>query len=75
MDASDVRAYIERWEAVEKIRREELQSATIAENWRRLNAIRQIADRLGITRGKNDDGEMEVYLLWARLKEKHASTS
>ncbi len=67
MSAEDARAYVDRWKAVAEIERRELQAATIQEKWRQLNAIKQLADRLGITRG-NDDGKMEVYLRWAKLK-------
>ncbi|MCP5101326.1 MAG: hypothetical protein GY943_37750 [Chloroflexi bacterium] len=70
MEASDARAYIERWQAVADLKQQELQSTSPAENWQRLNAIKQRAVRLGITRG-DDDGEMEIFLLWARLKATH----
>lgn len=72
METSDVRAYVERWKAVAEIQQRELQAASPAENWRRLNTIKQRASRLGITRG-NDDGEMELFLLWARLKVQYDS--
>jgi hypothetical protein len=74
MDASDARAYVNRWNAVAEIERKELLSASITEKWRRLNAIKQRAARLGITRG-NDDGEMEIFLLWASLRMKHVLSS
>jgi len=74
MKASEARAYIERWEAVAQIKQKELQSASPVENWRRLNAIRQRAARLGITRDV-DDGEMAVFLRWANLRMKHAISS
>ncbi|MCB9419993.1 MAG: hypothetical protein H6667_09325 [Ardenticatenaceae bacterium] len=67
MEASDAQAYIGRWQAVAKLKQQERQAASLAENWRRLNAIKQRASRLDITR-KDDDGEMEIFLLWARLK-------
>lgn len=67
METSDARAYTERWKAVAEIEQRELQAASLAEKWRQLNTIKQRAARLGITRG-NDDGEMELFLLWARLR-------
>jgi hypothetical protein len=67
MESSDARAYINRWQAVEKIERKEWQSTSLTENWRQLNAIKQRANRLGIIRD-TDDGEMQVFLLWAKLK-------
>ncbi len=71
MDKSDARAYRERWQAVAKIERQELQAASPAEKWRQLNAIKRRAARLGITR-EGDDGEMEIFLLWARLRVEYA---
>jgi len=71
MSAEDARAYIDRWKAVAEIEQRELQSTTVRENWRRINAIRRRAARLGITRA-DDDGEMEVFLLWARLRVQYA---
>lgn len=71
MDAADARAYIDRWKAVAKIEQMELQSATTTENWRRINAIRQRAARLGIAR-RDDDGEMDIFLLWAKLRVQYA---
>lgn len=72
MDASEAKAYTQRWVAVAEIEQQELQAYSIAENWRQLNAIRRRASRLGITRG-NDDGEMEVFLLWARLRAQYVA--
>lgn len=65
-------AYRERWREVERIERLEAQSATIQERWRQLNALKRRATRLGI-RPKEDDSEMEVFLLWANLRKKYAT--
>lgn len=72
MDASDAKAYIQRWDAVAEIERQEQQGNTITDNWRQLNAIKQRAIRLGITRG-HDDGEMELFMLWAKIKAHYVS--
>lgn len=72
MDASDVRAYIERWEAVANIEQQELQFATVAEKWRRLNTIKVLAARLGIAQIDNE-GEMEIHLRWASIKENYVN--
>ncbi|MCP4360208.1 MAG: hypothetical protein GY796_19545 [Chloroflexi bacterium] len=72
MEALDAQAYKKRWQAVAEIKRKELRSATPADNWRKLNAIKQRALRLGITQ-ENDDGEMAIFLLWARLKSEYVS--
>ncbi len=72
MEALDAQAYKKRWQAVAEIKQKELQLTTPAENWRKLNAIKQRAIRLGIAR-ENDDGEMAIFLLWARLKSEYVS--
>jgi YD repeat-containing protein len=72
MDASEARAYIQRWEAVSELEKQERKSHSVADNWRQLNAIRQRAARLGICR-QNDDGEMALILLWARLKAQYGN--
>jgi hypothetical protein len=70
MESSDMRAYVERWQVVEAIEQQELQSASLSDNWRQLNIIKQRAIRLDIKR-ENDDGEMAIFLLWAGLKANH----
>ena len=72
MDASEAKAYVRRWEAVAEIEQQAQQSRSVAENWRQLNAIKRRAVRLGITR-KSDEGEMSLFLLWARLKANHVT--
>jgi hypothetical protein len=67
MEASDAKAYVQRWTAVAEIERQEQNSATIADKWRQLNAIVRLVTRLGVKR-QSDDGEMEVFLVWAKLK-------
>ncbi|MBS1249774.1 MAG: hypothetical protein MAG431_01358 [Chloroflexi bacterium] len=73
MKISEARAYVDRWEAVAEIKQQELQSASIAEKWRQLNSIRRRAARLDITGGDNN-GEIEIFLRWAKLKAEHASS-
>ena len=72
MDKADAIAYRERWREVERVERREAQSATIQDRWRQLNAAKRRATRLGITR-KDDDGEMEIFLLWTDLRKKYAA--
>lgn len=72
MDAIDARAYLERWRDVERVERLEAQTTTIQDRWRQLNALKMRAARLGITR-KGDEGEMDIFLLWANLRMAHAS--
>jgi hypothetical protein len=71
MDKTDAIAYRERWREVERIERLEAQSTTIQDRWRQLNMIKSRAIRLGITR-KEDESEMEIFLLWANLRKKYA---
>lgn len=68
MEVGDIRSYVERWKAVEEIERQELRALTPKQNWKHLNSILRRAKRLGIQRG-DDDGEMEVILRWAKIKE------
>jgi hypothetical protein len=72
MDASEAKAYVQRWEAIAEIEQQEQQSRSVTENWRQLNMIKRRAARLGITR-EDDEGEMSLFLLWARLKTKYVA--
>ncbi|MDO9128278.1 MAG: hypothetical protein Q7U34_00275 [Anaerolineales bacterium] len=67
MDVGDIRFYKERWKAVEEIERQELRAASIQKHWKQLNAIIRRGILLGLSRG-DDDGEMEVFKRWAKLK-------
>ena len=67
MDVGDIRFYKERWKAVEEIERQELRAMTLEEHWRKLNAIVRFAIETGMQRDE-DDGEMEVFLRWAKIK-------
>ncbi len=72
MEASEAKAYVQRWEAVAAIEQQVQQTRSVAENWRQLNAIQRRAARLGITR-EADEGEMALFLLWARLKAQYVA--
>ena len=67
MEVGDIRFYKERWKAVEEIERQELRAMTLEEHWRKLNAIARFAIETGMKRDE-DDGEMEVFLRWAKIK-------
>jgi hypothetical protein len=67
MEVGDIRFYRERWKAVEEIEQQELRAMTVEEHWRKLNAIVRFAIETG-TEIDNNDGEMEVFLRWAKLK-------
>ena len=57
IDASEAKAYIQRWEAFAELEKQGPKPVSVAENWRQLNAIKRRAARLGITR-EDDEGEM-----------------
>lgn len=72
MDVGDIHFYRERWKAVEEIERQELRALTPKKNWKHLNSIMRLAKRLGIRRG-DDDGEMEVFKRWAKIRKYYES--
>ena len=66
----DLRAYRERWLAVEEIERQEQRNASLELRWRQLNAAYGMAKELGLLR--SDPSESGVFERWAKLKEKAA---
>jgi hypothetical protein len=65
----DIKFYRDRWKAVEEIERQELRALPIEGHWKQLNSIVRLGRGLGF-RQEGDDGEMQVFLRWARLKGK-----
>ena len=63
----DMKFYRERWKAVEEIERQELRAMSIEKHWIQINNLVRFAILNGLTRG-DDDGEMEVFFRWAKLK-------
>lgn len=72
MDVGDIRFYKERWKAVEEIERQELRALTLEEHWRKLNAIVRFAIETGM-QPEEENGEMEVFLRWAKIKTQYES--
>jgi len=70
MEVGDISFYKERWKAVEEIERQELRAMSLEEHWRKLNAIVRFAIESGM-KPDDDDGEMEVFLRWAKIKAKY----
>lgn len=66
-----LKTYLARWQAVEEIERQELQSATMELRWQQLNAVIRMAIGLGIYESNED--EIEVFQRWAKLKDQHQS--
>lgn len=62
MNASEAKAYVQRWEAIAEIEQPERKSRPVAENWRQINAIKRRAARPGIRR-EEDEGEMALFRL------------
>jgi len=44
-----------------------LRAMSVEEHWKQINALARFAIENGLTRG-DDDGEMEVFLRWAKLR-------
>ena len=66
---SALKAYLARWQAVEEVERQELQSATIELRWQQLNTVIRMAIGLGLYESNED--ETEVFQRWAKLKDQH----
>ena len=64
-----LKAYLARWQAVEEVERQELQTATLELRWQQLNAVIGMAIGLGIYETTED--ESEVFQRWAKLKDHH----
>jgi hypothetical protein len=67
MNLEDVRFYRDRWKAVYEVEREELRALSMEKRWEQINNLARFAFDHGLTRG-DDDGEMQVFLRWAKLK-------
>jgi hypothetical protein len=67
MNVGNIRLYQDRWQAVEEIERQELRAMTTLEHWQKLNAIVRFVLETGMEIEK-DEGEMEVFQRWAKLK-------
>jgi hypothetical protein len=68
MNAEEIRFHLrDRWKAVEQIERDELRAMSLEKHWQKINAIVRFAIETGMKRA-DDDGEMEVFLRWAKLK-------
>ena len=57
-----LKTYLARWQAVEEIERQELQSATMELRWQQLNSAIRMAIGLGIYESNED--EIEVFQRW-----------
>ncbi len=62
----DLKAYLDRYHAVAAVQQQELQTASLEQRWKQLNAVVALAISLGIF--KKDESEEDIYRLWAKLK-------
>jgi len=71
MNPSDdeMKAYLNRWKAVEAVQRDERREATNELRWRQLNAICNLARGLGLKIQKNEAEEMEIILRWSKIRD------
>jgi hypothetical protein len=63
-----VKAYRQRWQAVEEVELQEQRSASVATRWQQLNAILRLAIGLGLKLEADEQEKMVIYQRWARLK-------
>ncbi len=66
VNEQDIKLYRDRWKAVEEVERQELRAMSIEKHWKQLNTIARLGLELGLER--KDEGEMQVFLRWARLR-------
>ena len=64
---ADLKFQRERWRAVEEIERQELRGMSLEKHWKQINSLARFAIENGLIRD-DDDGEMDVFLRWAKLK-------
>jgi len=63
-----LRAYRERWRAVQEIEKEEQRAATMAQRWQQVNAILCLAIGLGLPLNEIDEQEQLIYQRWSKLR-------
>lgn len=63
----EMKAYRERWKAVEEIERQELRALTMEQHWQQINKLFGFALEQGFLR-RDDDSEMVVFQRWAKLR-------
>lgn len=68
LDQKTLQAYLQRWQAVAQVEQEEAQKATVAERWRRLNALLRMAGTLGLQPGEGEIQGEPAHQHWNRLR-------
>lgn len=76
MDKSVLMAYQDRWKAVVEIEAAEQRQTSIAQRWRKLNALVRMAAGLGLLQKADDDTQIsDVRVRWNHLKQLHVAKS
>ncbi len=70
MEKKQVRAFRQRWRAVQEIQQKEASGTTLELRWRQLNAAYGLGKGMQLPARHSD--EMCVYQRWAKLKEQFA---
>jgi hypothetical protein len=68
MKKSDVIAYLNRWDVVQKIEREEMLSRTMQQRWLQLNSLFGLAVELKLFENIGNTDEEAVWQRWAELR-------
>ena len=69
MKKSEATAYLNRWQAVQKVEEEEALLRTIQERWLQLNSLLGLALAINLFDGSSDAGEEAVWQRWMELRE------
>jgi hypothetical protein len=76
LNKSMLTEYQDRWKAVANVEKIEQQQTSVAQRWRKLNALVRMAAGLGLLQKEDDDTQIsEVRERWNRLKQLHAAKS
>ena len=69
VNAEDIREYVKRWQAINKIEKSELDAATPLKKFKQIAALMFLAHRLGRhTRQRSDQETSEVIQRWNKLR-------
>jgi hypothetical protein len=76
LNKSMLTEYQDRWKAVADIERIEQQQTSVAQRWRKLNALIRMAAGLDLLQKEEDDTQIsDVRDRWNRLKQLHVAKS
>jgi hypothetical protein len=75
IDQEMLQAYRQRWQSVADLKQMEQQQETIAERWRKLNALLRMAAALGLRPVDDEQQEELVRQRWNRLAKQHLAAA